>query len=160
VPPESNLATGIVNPSSLATPPAEHSLPQATCAQQTTKLNTNCCHMYMIRMHKTERSRNYFLTHLRNPSANSQLRAQRNSLQPTQAQLPNHAWLKAKSGFKPLVVVSSKTPPDLQNKTKTSKNSLPTFALLVDLSHASPRCHPPCFFMFVSPLKPMNDVES
>jgi hypothetical protein len=105
-----------------------------------------------IRTYQLERPRNHSPTHLRNPSANSQRHARRNSPQPTQTQLPNHTRLKAKSGLKPLAVVASKTPPDLQNLEKPLAYIYPrpTSALLVDLSPASPRCHQGFFWQFIA----------
>ena len=57
---------------------------------------------------------------------------------------------------------SSKFPKPDQDlkKTPTYIYPLPTFALLVDLSSTSSHCQPSCFFMFASPLKPVNDAES
>jgi hypothetical protein len=79
-----------------------------------------------IRTHKTERPLNHSPTYLTNLSVDSQWRAQRNSPQPTQTQLPNHTRLKAKSGLQ-----ISKTIPKPKKPLPTS----PLFSL------ASPRCH-------------------
>jgi hypothetical protein len=71
--------------------------------------------------HKTERPCNNSPMYMRNPSANSQRYAWRNSLQPTQTQLLNHT-AESKERSQTSRRGGLKTPPDLQNRTKTSKN--------------------------------------